>query len=215
MHEKVNISREHREELRGTYASQAGALKRKLDEYRAVPPERYFYELCYCLMTPQSSALQCNEVALELERRRFLDRPFDPAPLLRSWKGGYVRFHNTKAKRLLEARDAYPSIAAMLTEDIEDRKLRNIFAADIRGIGMKEASHFLRNIGRTRVTIVDRHILRNLVRLGILSAWPKSISQRRYLEIEEAFEHLADILGIPVDELDLLLWSRETGFLLK
>jgi N-glycosylase/DNA lyase len=215
MHEKANISGEHREELRGMYASQSDALKRKLDEYRAVHPERYFYELCYCLMTPQSSALQCNEVAMELERRRFLEHPFDPMPLLRSWKGGYVRFHNTKAARLLEARAAYPSIAALLTDDMEDRKLRDILAGEIRGIGMKEASHFLRNIGRTRVTIVDRHILRNLLRLGVIAAWPKSISRRRYLEIEAAFEHLAETLGIPADELDLLLWSRETGFLLK
>lgn len=211
----LDIRTQDRAELRSAYELHADALRSKLLEYRAVPPERYFYELCYCLMTPQSSALQCNAVAIELERREFRDHPFDPTPLLRSWEGGYVRFHNTKAARLLEARVSFPSIAGFLSGDMEDKELRQLLVDGIRGIGLKEASHFLRNIGRTRVTIVDRHILRNLLRLGILAVWPKSISPRRYLEIEAAFEHLAETLGIPVDELDLLLWSRETGFLLK
>jgi thermostable 8-oxoguanine DNA glycosylase len=35
------------------------------------------------------------------------------------------------------------------------------------------------------------------------------------MEIEALFEDLAVTLGIPIDELDLLLWRRETGFLLK
>lgn len=80
---------------------------------------------------------------------------------------------------------------------------------------MKEASHFLRNIGRTGVTIVDRHILKNLVRIGLLVEWPKSISEQNYLRIEALFEDLAEELGIPADELDLVLWSRETGMVLR
>jgi len=202
-------------ELQTQYAEHRDAIRARLDAFRAVPAERHFYELCYCLMTPQSSALQCHAVAEELERRGFRERPFDPASLLRSWENGYVRFHNTKALRLLEARDAFDGMAELLAADMEDKTLRNTIAGRIRGIGMKESSHFLRNIGRTRVTIVDRHILRNLVRLGALDTWPASISMRRYLAIELLFEDLAEALAIPADELDLLLWRRETGFVLK
>ncbi len=202
-------------ELLEDYASHRDAIRARLDEFRAVPPDRWFYELAYCLLTPQSSARQCYLVAQELERRDFFGAAFDPTPLLRSHEGGYVRFHNTKAERLLEAREAWPRIAQRLHDHDDDKALRNRLAETVKGLGFKEASHFLRNIGRTELTIVDRHILRNLVRLGVLPEWPPSISRRRYLEIEALFEDLAYTLGIPGDELDLLLWRRETGFVLK
>ncbi len=211
----MRLRKTDRDELLARYEEHRPAIRTRLDEFRAVPAERHFYELCYCLMTPQSSALQCHAVATELERRGFREQPFDPAPLLRSWQNGYVRFHNTKARRLLEARESFPAIADLLAQPTEDKTLRNLLAQSVRGIGLKEASHFLRNIGRTRVTIVDRHILRNLVRLGALTEWPASISTKRYLAIEDLFEDLADALVIPADELDLLLWQRETGFVLK
>lgn len=211
----MRIDETDRDELLAQYAEHRVAIRARLEEFHAVPAERYFYELCYCLMTPQSSALQCHAVAAELERRGFREHPFDPAPLLRSWENGYVRFHNTKARRLLEARDSFAGVAELLAAVSEDKVLRNLIAARFRGLGMKEASHFLRNIGRTRVTIVDRHILRNLVRLGALDTWPSSISTRGYLAIEALFEDLAEVLAIPADELDLLLWRRETGFVLK
>ncbi|MGB5073516.1 MAG: hypothetical protein WBQ23_05235 [Bacteroidota bacterium] len=209
------MKKKDRTELFTLYEKNRDAIRARLEEFRAVPSERYFYELCYCLMTPQSSALQCNAVAAELERLDFRENGFDPTPLLRSWQGGYVRFHNTKAKRLLELRESFDSIAPLLDAVTEDKQLRNMLAERVRGLGLKEASHFLRNIGRTNVTIVDRHILRNLVRLSALETWPTSISIRRYLIIEALFEDLANELSIPSDELDLVLWQRETGFVLK
>lgn len=211
----MDLRPEHLDELRRLHEQHRDAVRVRLAEFRAVPAERHFHELCFCLMTPQSSALQCNAVAEELERRNFLEHGFDPAPLLRSWQDGYVRFHNTKARRLLELRDRFGEVRALLASDMDDKPLRNQLAATVNGLGMKEASHFLRNIGRTRLCIVDRHIIRNLLRLGVLETWPASISVRRYLDIEERFEDLAERVGIPADELDLLLWQRETGFLLK
>lgn len=203
------------DECRATHAEHAEEIRARLDEFRAVPPTRHFYELCYCLMTPQSSALQCAAVAAELEHRHFRDVAFDPAPLLRSWRNGYVRFHNTKARRLLALRARFEEVAAMMASDMEDKLLRNTLARTVDGLGMKEASHFLRNVGRTRVAIVDRHIIRNLIRSGVLDGEPAGISVRRYLDIERRFEDLADAMDIPADELDLLLWRRETGFVLK
>lgn len=204
-----------RSELLDDYRRHRSAIRKRLAEFRAVPRERWFYELAYCLLTPQSSARQCYLVAAELERRTFFETPFDAAPLLRSHEGGYVRFHNTKAERLLEAREAWPRIEERLLAPAEDKVLRSVLADTVKGLGYKEASHFLRNIGRTHVTIVDRHIIRNMVRLEILPDWPPSISRRRYLEIEALFEDLASALDIPGDELDLLLWRRETGIVLK
>jgi N-glycosylase/DNA lyase len=197
------------------HAESVEKIRMRLSEFRAVPPSRRFYELCFCLMTPQSSAAQCALVAAELERRRFFRKPFDPEQLLRSHEGGYVRFHRTKARRLLAARESFPAIAGLLLSGAHEKEIREALVARVDGLGYKEASHFLRNIGKTRVTIIDRHIIRNFIRLGLLDAWPASISRARYLALEALFEDTATALGMPPDELDLLLWSRETGFILK
>jgi len=54
---------------------------------------------------------------------------------------------------------------------IHDRKKRRDFMADnkaIRGIGMVQASHFLRNIGFTGYAILDRNILGSLLEFGVI-----------------------------------------------
>ena len=84
------------------------------------------------------------------------------------------------------------------------------------GLGYKEASHFLRNIGLgEEFAILDRHILRNLARLKVIPEVPVSITKKRYLEIEEKLRRFAADIGIPVAELDLLFWSKETGWIFK
>jgi len=191
------------------------AIRQRLRDFAAVPREQYFYELCYCLLTPQSSAVQCDKVIRELERLDFRHMAIDPEPILRSHQGGYVRFHRTKAKRLTMLKDCFPDVRALLDAGLETVQLRTQLVAIVHGLGMKEASHFLRNTGHTGITIIDRHIIRNLVRMGFLAEWPAHISTKRYLEIEETFRDAARELDIPPDELDLLLWSRETGFILK
>ena len=63
--------------------------------------------------------------------------------------------------------------------------------------------------------ILDVHILRNLKKYGVIDEMPKSLSKKKYLEIETKMKEFAETIGIPVDELDLLLWSEETGFIFK
>jgi N-glycosylase/DNA lyase len=80
---------------------------------------------------------------------------------------------------------------------------------------MKEASHFLRNIGVRGLAILDRHIFRHLIRLQVIRAMPKSLTKKRYLSIEKKWHRFADDVGISLDELDLLFWSMETGEIRK
>ncbi|HXX65011.1 MAG TPA: DNA lyase, partial [Bacteroidota bacterium] len=87
--------------------------------------------------------------------------------------------------------------------------------ANVDGLGWKEASHFLRNIGHRDLAILDRHILRNLRRYGVIGSLPKSLTAARYLKIERKFLQFARAIGLSIDELDLLFWSRETGAILK
>jgi len=95
-------------------------------------------------------------------------------------------------------------------------ELRNLLTANIKGLGPKESSHFLRNIGKSdnKIAILDRHILKNLKELNIIKETTIK-SPSHYLKIEKEFIKLSKKLKIPLDELDLLLWSKENGKIFK
>jgi len=80
---------------------------------------------------------------------------------------------------------------------------------------MKEASHFLRNTGHLDLAILDRHILKNMVNLGILNEIPSSISKNTYVSLERKLKDFSEKIGIPFAHLDMLLWAKETGEVLK
>ena len=87
--------------------------------------------------------------------------------------------------------------------------------AGIKGIGYKEASHFLRNIGYRGYAILDKHILRTLHECGVLASPQPPTTKKKYLATEEQMRNFAAQLTINFDELDLLLWSNKTGEILK
>jgi len=189
-------------------------IRKRLKEFASVPRERYFYELCFCLCTPQSKAAHALIVQNELERRNFLAKPFNPVYLLRK-KENYIRFHNTKAKRLLSAQKIYDKVEEVLISTLSPVEKRDWIVENIDGIGMKEASHFLRNIGYRDLAILDRHILKHLVLCDVYREIPKITGKKRYLEVENEFKKFAKKVKIPIDELDLLSWSYETGKIIK
>ena len=85
-----------------------------------------------------------------------------------------------------------------------------------KGIGYKEASHFLRNIGFGKeIAILDRHILKNLVLFNVIDEVPKSITKKYYHEIEDKLLNFADAINISPDHLDFLLWYKEAGEVFK
>lgn len=85
----------------------------------------------------------------------------------------------------------------------------------IKGLGYKEASHFLRNIGLMGHAILDKHVLRCLADLEIVETPRPPSTRARYLDIETRLKGVAADLGIDFDELDLVLWSMKTGEVLK
>ncbi len=93
---------------------------------------------------------------------------------------------------------------------------REWLVANILGLGYKEASHFLRNIGRgEEIAILDRHILKNLHRHGVIEKVPDSLSKKEYMRIEGLMKGFSKRTGIPLAHLDLLFWSMETGEIFK
>jgi N-glycosylase/DNA lyase len=201
-------------ELHRLYAHRKAAVVLRLNEFSRVPQSEYFYELAYCMLTPQSSAAHAEEVVNKLKQCDFFNNPVDPIPLLRR-KDHYIRFHNTKGRHLIEAKGRFRDILHHLSNGAGSEELREWLVTNVRGIGYKEASHFLRNIGHRDLAILDRHILKNLRRFAVLRSIPQTLTRKRYMAIERKFRSFSKRVGIPMDELDLLFWSLETGKILK
>lgn len=177
-----------------------------------------FAELSFCLLTPQSSAKVCWEAVTKLKQQNLLSKggASDLAPHL-----SQVRFGESKARYIVEARNMFTKngqlqLKSQISSFYNLFELREWLVENVKGLGYKEASHFLRNIGLGEsFAILDRHILRNLTRLGVIPEIPVSLTKKRYLEIEEKLRRFAAEISIPMADLDLLFWSRETGWIFK
>jgi len=189
-------------------------LKQRLIDFKNVSKEDYFYEFCFCICTPQSKAKNALEVQKILMKDDFLNKPFDVTKILRE-PSRYIRFHNQKAVRLHNARLVFPEIQNILDSNLSNFEKRNWLADNFNGFGMKESSHFLRNIGYENLAILDRHILRHLTDCGIYPEIPKIKSIKHYKEIEIDFLNFALNVGISMDELDLLFWASSAGEIIK
>ena len=193
------------------YEKRKDIIKNRLDDFSKVKGEDIFYELCFCLLTPQTSAKAADKCIQELRKRDFRNSVnFNPVKLLNN-----IRFNNNKAKYLQEAKEKYDVVRDELSKDKSSEEMREWLVKNVKGFGLKESGHFLRNIGYRDLAILDRHILRNLVRFNVIKEVPKSLTSRRYFEIEEKFKEFSKEVGISMDELDLLFWSMETGEVFK
>lgn len=171
--------------------------------------------MIFCLLTPQSKAKSCFEAVKQLVAKRacLKGSASDISKIIK----GKVRFHNNKAKYIVEARKLFlrgnrVDIRSKLKSFANIIDLREWLVGNIKGLGYKEASHFLRNIGKGgNIAILDRHILKNLKLLGVIKEIPKTITKKTYFEIEKKMLNFAKKIGIPADKLDLILWRKQTG----
>lgn len=185
-------------------------LKDFKDRYKGADKD-IFSELCFCILTPQSNARYCDRAIRELKKTDLLFK--GKSSSIKSILKGKARFHNKKADYIINARKCFD-------RNIFDSKnvleIRDSLVKNIKGFGYKEASHFLRNVGMGRnIAILDRHILKNLKRCGAIKKIPSSISAKGYLDMEARARQFAKKIKIPLEELDLLFWSHETGEIFK
>lgn len=180
---------------------------------RAQSEDEVFSELCFCLLTANYSA----EGAIRIQDAiggGFTSLP-EPALAAELRRLGY-RFPNTRARYIVEARKRRRKLKGMLASAGDEKVLRAWLAENILGLGYKEASHFLRNIGCRDLAIIDFHIIGLLARHKIIKKPKnKSLPRKKYLEIEHALETVASRSGLCQGELDLYLWYMETGKVLK
>lgn len=210
------------EEIKGIYSSIQDKILLRLKQFKKMwetgTNEDMFAELVFCILTPQSRAKSCW-TAVEHLRNRGLLTNCDVNGIRKELN--IVRFGNKKAEYIVSARKKLTINGRMSIKDILSRfddpyQAREWLVKNIKGIGYKEASHFLRNIGKgEELAILDRHIFKNLELLGVIGEVPQNPSNKRYIEIEKGMQEFANRIKIPMSHLDFVLWSRETGELFK
>ncbi len=176
--------------------------------------ERLFEELSFCILTANGTAetgINCiNKIRPILVK--------GTARQIQKLLIGHCRFHN-RASYIVHNREflkkKYNFKLKQLIEQFTDMQaIRDFLVINIKGFGYKESSHFLRNIGFRGYAILDKHIINSMKEFGIIKDI-KTITPKRYLELEQTYINWAKEIGIDNDELDLLLWSRKTGKILK
>jgi N-glycosylase/DNA lyase len=174
----------------------------------------WFGEMCFCILTANSKAKTAIAIQKELTASGFCTKCLED--IRSTIKKHKHRFHNNKARFIVEARK-HMNIKDAIKPIAEQSQIaaREWLVKNIKGLGYKEASHFLRNVGYLELAILDRHILNLMKDDGIINEKPKSLTKNKYLEIEEKFRQLASKLGMSCAELDLYMWYMKTGFVLK
>lgn len=177
-----------------------------------------FIELAFCLLTPQAKALEAWKAITTLIES---DELFVGAAEEISHKLNRVRFKNNKARHLVTARNMF-----YIPKGLEIREVllsvpsifdrRKWLAENVMGMGYKEASHFLRNIGFVEdLAILDRHILKNMKIYGLIPELPKSINPKTYHELENKLKEFSIMTEIPMGHLDFIFWYKETNTVFK
>ncbi len=197
-------------------------IQQQLDSFSLIKEKwdknTLFQEFCFCLLTPQSKARHAEKAIDGLVKTNALYTADaeDIAAYL-----NIVRFKNTKAKNIVSFRAFFFSeegevFLDFIRSSANISEKRKKIAIEIRGMGYKEASHCLRNIGFFQeVAILDRHILRNLKNLNLIAEIPNAINEKNYLAMEEKMKELAQLSEIPLEYLDYVIYFKETNDIFK
>ena len=214
-------SETYREELHRSYGLKKPLIRQRMQEFEEVykqGDEAIFTELCFCIFTACASA-RMGLVCIDKIRDIILT---GSAEELTTRIERSHRYPQARAGYIVHTRDylqqEWGFQVKKLIESFDDRlALRDFFATSkgIKGIGYKEASHFLRNVGFKGYAILDKHILRSLHEFGIIDSPTPPSNRKKYLAIEATMKEFAGEIEIDFDDLDLLLWSNKTGEILK
>jgi N-glycosylase/DNA lyase len=134
----------------------------------------------------------------------------DEKALRAALKRNGARFHN-RATYIIEARRKMAGLEHALRLHPPAR-IREWLHESIKGLGWKESSHFLRNMGFSDFAILDTHVARVMRDYGLIRKTPKSLSaEKTYLALERILRKKAKELGMSMAELDCYLFYLGSG----
>lgn len=217
----MKINKEKHEKILEIYNAMKSDAKKAIEGYKKAwkgTEKEVFAEMAFCILTPQSKAKNAWQAITNLVENNLLYT--GTAEEMVEYLN-IVRFKNNKSKYLVELRNLMTRNGNLepkkiLTEIGDVFEKRAWILKNVKGMGLKEANHVLRNLGfGENIAILDRHILRNLAELNVIDEVPKSITEKKYYEIEDKMREYSKYSKIAMDELDLVLWYKEAGEVFK
>jgi N-glycosylase/DNA lyase len=208
--------------VRETHQLRSGDIRRRLTEFEGVWKERddarLWEEMVFCFLTGGCSA-KMGLRGIEALRPVLLNGTYEE-----TWQAlsGVHRYPFARSRYIIASRDFLKTDCGLklgnrLDAFGDDLSRRDWLVKEkgIKGLGYKEASHYLRNIGFKGYAILDKHVLQSMVELGVIEDAKPPSTRTRYLETELKLKKFARKIKIDFDELDLVLWSIKTGEILK
>ena len=219
INEKIN--KEKHDEILKIHKEIKKGIEKAIKGYKKAwkgTEKEVFAEMAFCILTPQSKAKNAWQAISNLVENGLLyeGEPEEIVDFL-----NIVRFKNNKSRYLVELRELMTKDGKLqpkkiLSEIGDTFEKRKWILKNIKGMGLKEANHVLRNLGfGENIAILDRHVLRNLKALNIIDEIPKTVTEKKYYEIEEKMREYSEFSKIKMDELDLVLWYKEAGEIFK
>lgn len=215
-------------EIQEAYSERENQIRDRLEKFRELrdaDDTRLFKELVFVILTSQSNAKNCWEATEKLDELSLLEKG-SRAEIAEVLKRYDIQYEENKAEYIVRNREnlSQPTLKDTSGElKLRDRidsealeKTREQLVEQLQGIGWKGASHFLRNIGYgDDFAILSGYIMKKLHKLDLVESPEPPQGKEEYLEVEKKLQELADKLEIDIQELDLLLWSMETGEIFK
>jgi N-glycosylase/DNA lyase len=212
------------ESVVATHRARKRDIKFRLNEFDEVwrkgSDARLWEELAFCIFTAGASArMGLNSV----DAIRSLLLNGEPEEMTEALKrAGAHRFPVARPRYIVTTRSYLRANFGMklrkrLRAFSDPLERRDWLAQEkeIKGLGYKEASHFLRNVGIKGHAILDKHVMRCLAEIGVVDSAKPPSTRTQYLDVEQKFLRFAKDIHINCDELDLVLWSMKTGEILK
>jgi N-glycosylase/DNA lyase len=186
--------------------------------WRAGDDTRIWEEMVFCFFTGGCSA-KMGLRSIDAVRHLLKD---GSQPEIAEALSGVHRYPNARARYVFASRNFLKEHCDLkLRSKLEsfdchlERRDWLVKEKGIKGLGYKEASHFLRNIGFLGYAILDKHVLKCLAELKIIDSPKPPNTRSKYLTVEGKLRDLTEKTKIDFDEMDLVLWSMKTGQILK
>ena len=189
------------------------------DAWRECSEEKLWKELVFCILSSRVKFAVAYEAVKHMESINLLSHiqkntrfnQYEKDVMVALSIAGYP-FYRHRAHHIRCAAEflysTWGSIAGLLnsTDNVQD--VRGLLASEVAGLGPKQASLFLRNIGYAkRIAVLDTHVLSYLNWAGLSDTPLKSISTlTKYQELEDNLIEHADSLGCSPDQFDFAVW---------
>lgn len=163
--------------------------------------EELFSELSFCVLTANWSAKGGIRAQKEIGNG-FCS--FTRKELESALKKIGHRFPFARSNYIIQNRWIVGKLRRIISMPSE--RAREYIVKNVKGIGWKESSHFLRNVGVKNVAILDKHIMKMMVSAKMIDEIPKRWTKSRYLDYESRLAKVAEYFKIPLGKLDLYMW---------